>query len=348
MNSDKGCLIKDIQDGQTVHGLFLVKEMSRSETKTGKPYLILTIIDSSGELAGRVWENAGQLMAECSAGTIVSLTGQAQAYKGILQLKISTIQAVPPESADISLFLPAVSGDIKAMAAELLKLIKSVEEPHLKELLLSLFKDKTFKARFNKAPAAKAMHHAYVGGLLEHTLAVTRLADMVCGLYPSIDRDLLLSGAVLHDIGKVEEFSFDVLPFNYSDQGRLVGHMVIGIEMIQSRIEKISGFPKELATHLKHLILSHHGRYEFGSPSLPMMLEAFVLNFLDDLDAKVNYINRLGSKTQEPGYQWTDYQRTLERFLYVLGHPPQENNLDTTGSDEHDNLIDPRQRFLWG
>ena len=326
----------------------MVKEMSRSETRTGKPYLMLTLIDSSGEIAGRVWENADQLMAECAPGSVVRVAGQAQAYKGVLQLKINTIQAIPSESVDISQFLPAVSGDVKAMAAELLKVVKSVEEPHLRELLLAIFKDKKFKARFNKAPAAKAMHHAYVGGLLEHTLAVSRLADVVCGLYPSIDRDLLLAGALLHDIGKVEEFSFAVLPFDYSDQGRLVGHMVIGIEMIQAKIEKISGFPPELATRLKHLVLSHHGRYEFGSPSLPMMLEAFVLNFLDDLDAKVNYINRLGSKTQESGYQWTDYQRTLERFLYVLGHPPHENNLDAMASGEQDKLIDPRQRFLWG
>ncbi len=349
MSSEKGIFIKDIKDNQEVAGLFLVKAMNRSETKNGNPYLMLTLIDSSGEIAGRVWENADQLMTECAAGSIVSISGQAQAYKGVLQLKINSIQAVSADSVDISQFLPAAVGDIKSMAAELLKLAKSVADPHLKQLLLAIFKDKKFAARFNKAPAAKAMHHAYVGGLLEHTLAVTRLADTVCNLYPTIDRDLLLAGALLHDIGKVEEFSFDVLPFDYSDQGRLVGHMVIGIEMIKDKCDQIPDFPKDIASCLKHLVLSHHGRYEFGSPALPMMLEAFVLNFLDDLDAKVNYINRLGKQTQAPGYQWTDYQRNLERFLYVLGHSPQEHNsMDATASDDQDNQVDPRQRFLWG
>jgi 3'-5' exoribonuclease len=168
------------------------------------------------------------------------------------------------------------------------------------------------------------MHHAYLGGLLEHTLAVSQLAEMLADFYPALDRDLLLAGALLHDIGKTREFTFETYPFDYSDKGRLMGHLVLGAEMIQEKISALPGFPEDLSTRLQHLVLSHHGRYEFGSPCLPMMSEAFVLNFLDDLDAKLNFMGRLEEQAQEPGYQWTDFQRTLERFLFVNGRPHAE------------------------
>lgn len=323
MKLAKGDLIKNIRDGQHVDGLFLVKEMSRAETRTGSPYLVLTVMDETGELGGRVWDNADMLMPECPPGGIVSLAGQAQAYRNILQLKINRIKAVPEAEVDMSLFVPSAPGDIDAMAAELEQLAKSVTDPDLKELVLAFLRDKQFFEKFCKAPAAKTMHHAYLGGLLEHTLAVARLADMTTRLYPSIDRSLLIAGAILHDIGKITEFSFDTHPFNYSDSGRLVGHMVLGVEMIQTKINTLDEFPEEIGIKVKHCILSHHGRHEFGSPALPMMLEAFILNFLDDLDAKINYVNRLGSQALEPGYQWTEYQRTLERFLFVKGHSAQ-------------------------
>jgi 3'-5' exoribonuclease len=186
------------------------------------------------------------------------------------------------------------------------------------------------------------MHHAYVGGLLDHSLGVARLAAKVAELYPDIDPSLLVTGALLHDVGKVEEFSYHAFPFDYTDSGRLVGHHVLGVELVQARIGRIPGFPGELALRLKHLILSHHGRHEFGSPAVPMMLEAFVLNFLDDLDAKVNYLKRLGSQAPAAGYQWTDYQRTLERFLYVQGRP--ESDPEAEGEEAE---IDPRQQNLW-
>ena len=191
-------------------------------------------------------------------------------------------------------------------------------------LLLKFFNNDEFFTIFKKAPAAKAMHHAYLGGLLEHTLGVARLADQVSKLYSDLDRSLLLAGAMLHDIGKVKEFSFDSHTFDYSNTGRLMGHMVIGVEMIQERINKIKDFPTELGVRIKHLILSHHGRYEFGSPTLPMLMEGFVLNFIDDMDAKLNTIAGVTKKATTEGYQWSDYQRSLERFLFVKGHSEEE------------------------
>ena len=344
--ASKNIQIKEITDAQTIHDLFLVREMSRGETKAGKPYLSLVLMDASGEISGRVWENAEQLMAECPAGAVISVRGQAQAYKGILQLRIDSLNRIADSEVDLTLFVPSVQGNVTAMAKELIKLAGSVENPFLKELLLTLFGEKRLMQAFKKAPAAKVMHHAYVGGLLEHTLGVTRLADSVSSLYPGLDRSLLMAGAILHDIGKLKEFSFDSFPFEYSDRGRLVGHMVLGIEMIQEKINGISGFPEELADRLKHLILSHHGRYEFGSPSLPMMQEAFALNFLDDLDAKINYLDRLAGQVKGEGYQWTEFQRNLERFLFVKGH--QSDETSASFEQDQDNGVDPRQRTLFG
>ncbi|HSR36040.1 MAG TPA: HD domain-containing protein [Desulfurivibrionaceae bacterium] len=334
--------IKEIRDGQSVEGRYLVKEMNRSETKAGKPYLMLTVMDATGELAGRIWENAEQLAAECPTGAVIRLTGKAESYKGVMQLRIDTAQRVDPATVDPAEFLPTTPGDIKAMTRELKAIADGVENPFLRELLLGFLEDRKFMAAFKAAPAAKAMHHAYVGGLLEHTLAIARLANQVCALYPALDRSLLLAGVLLHDIGKIKEFDTAKIPADYSDAGRLVGHMVLGIGMIDERIGTIKGFPAELAARLKHLVLSHHGSHEFGSPVLPMMIEAFVLHFLDNLDAKIAYFDRLGSQAQGEGYQWSDYQRNLERFLYLRPAAPQG---PTTPSNAPE--IDPRQRNLF-
>ena len=347
---NKRLFIKDIQENQSIEDLFLVKEASRAETRSGKPYLIVTVMDRTGEIGGRLWENADRYLPACGAGNIVLLQGQAQTYRGILQLKIESIKAVEKgkdgnwRAGD---FLPATGGDIPAMAREILAFARGVSEPSLQALLLKFFRNKEFFATFQQAPAAKRMHHAYYGGLLEHTLAVVRLADAMAKLYPIIDRSLLIAGALLHDIGKTEEFSFDRYPFDYTDKGRLVGHLVLGAEMMLSRIEEMDSFPVELATRLQHLILSHHGRHEFGSPSLPMTLEAFVLNFIDDIDAKINYLDRLGSQTGEPGYRWTDFQKTLERFLYVRGGPDQEPEGLARSATDAEEAEERRQQSLF-
>jgi 3'-5' exoribonuclease len=346
MTMDKICNLKDIQDGQQVKGIFLVKEMAAAETKAGKPYLMLTLMDATGEIAARVWENAEKFMPACPAGAVVAVAGLAQAYKGVNQLRLDSLSRVNEAEVDFSLLVPSTSGDLNLMTKELLKLAGSVENPFLRELLLAFFSSKEFLTAFKKAPAAKSMHHAYLGGLLEHSLGVARLATETAKLYPSLDQDLLIAGALLHDLGKVKEFEFSSFPFDYSDQGRLVGHMVLGIEMIQEKIARIKGFPEELATRIKHLILSHHGRYEFGSPSLPMVREAFALNFLDDLDAKMNYLDKLAERVGGEGYQWTDYQRNLERFLFVRGHSASDQA--QSASAEEETAIDPRQRNLFG
>ncbi len=312
--------IRDIQDGQQVDGVFLLKELIRSETKAGKPYLTLKLMDKTGELTGRIWDDADRWEPECVAGQALAVSGRSQSYKGNLQLIINEVRRLEEGEVELARFIPCTSGDIEAMAAELVVLAKSVDDPFVRKLLLKFFHDDVFFEIFKKAPAAKSMHHAYLGGLLEHTLHVARLADKVCGLYPSINRSLLMAGAILHDVGKVEELSVSSSLFDYTDQGRLMGHMVLGVEMVHNKAGKIKDFPPELAMRIKHLILSHHGRHDFGAPTLPMLHEAFVLNFIDDLDAKINYVERLSAQVPEDTYQWSEYQRNLERFLFLSGH----------------------------
>ncbi len=321
MRGAKKIFIKDIQDGQPVNGLFLVKESSKAETKSGKPFLILTLMDRTGEMGARLWENADQLQAEAPTGGFITIAGQAQAFRGVVQLKIDTLAAVSKEDVDITEFLPATDLDFPAMTAELNAAVKGIGDPFLKKLLAAFFTPGAFFDSFQKAPAAKSVHHAYIGGLMEHTLAVARLANAIAALYPGIDRDLFITGALLHDVAKVEEFSYESFPFSYTDRGRLVGHLVLGAEMVRERAGKIKNFPEDLLVRVQHLILSHHGQHEFGSPTLPMMTEALLLNMIDDMDAKLNYIGRIEENlpVSDSSYQWSEYQRILDRFLYLRG-----------------------------
>jgi 3'-5' exoribonuclease len=348
MIDNKGCFVKDLKDNQAVKGCFLVKEMTKSETRAGKPFLTLTLMDKTGEITGRVWDNADQLESKCPAGGVVRLAGQSQSYRDNLQLNVKALDTVNKEEVDWTMFMPSSPYDPNVMFAELKNIIDKVDNPDIRGLLLAFTGDQGFVDMLKKAPAAKAMHHAYLGGLLEHTLGVVRLAEKVAELYPEIDRSLLICGAVLHDIGKVKEFSYEIPPFNYSDQGRLVGHMVIAVEIIHEKISYIDNFPEDLAMRIKHLILSHHGCHEFGSPSLPMIREAFVLNFIDDLDAKMNYIDGLNSKVEEKGYQWTPFQRTLERFLFVPGNSDNDplESVDRDLTQQEDSKT-TRQPTLW-
>ena len=348
MTLKKDLFVSDIQDNQEVCTLLLVKTMRLAETKAGKPYLALELMDRSGELVARVWDDAERLASCCPAGSVVRATGQAQVYKGVLQLKITGLSKVEVEGADWPLFLPAASGDLEAMAAEVITWIRGVEDKDIRRLLMAMVKDHALWEAFTTAPAAKSMHHAYIGGLLEHSLGLCRLADTICALYPAIDRSLLIAGAILHDLGKVREFSFAVPPFDYSDQGRLLGHMVISLEIIQAKLAGLADFPERTATMIKHLVVSHHGRYEFGSPALPMIREAFVLNFIDDLDAKMNYLDRLSRQVAPAEYQWTDYQRTLERFLFVTGHAAQGESAPAPDPEGEGGEAGERQPSLWG
>ena len=316
--NQKILFIADLRDGQQANDLFLVSRKNYAETKAGKPYLALTLMDRSGEIEARVWNGAERLNRLTEVGMIVVVQSQVKLFRDQLQLNITSLQVQETDQVSLEDFMPTSRRSSGEMEAELTGLLESTADTHLDQLLKNIFHGDLLR-QFLSAPAAKMMHHAYLGGLAEHTLSVTGLALKMCEQYPDLDRDLLLAGALLHDIGKIEEFDFSTVPFAYTDSGRLVGHLVLGSEMVRKQAQGIAGFPAGRLDHLIHLILSHHGRYEFGSPCLPMTMEAIVLHHLDDIDAKMNFIGRLSEQVDADKYQWSDYQRTLERFLLLRG-----------------------------
>ncbi len=312
--AEKKLFVSELQEGRQVRDLFLLSRKTLAETKAGKPYLSLTLMDKTGEIEARVWDNAVALDRVAEVGDVIAVQAIAKSYQNQVQLTVSGIRRAGQEEVVLADFMPASKRSDGEMRRELAVFIDSVSDGGLQRLLKNLFHGDLLE-RFCQAPAAKKMHHAYIGGLLEHTLSVTGMADKSADHYPGLDRDLLVAGALVHDIAKTEEFSYRSLPFDYTDRGRLLGHLVLGAEMVQNAARTIKGLDRLRVDTLAHLVLSHHGRYEFGAPVLPMTPEAILLHHLDDMDAKMNYIDQLREKQEEPG--WTDFQRPLERFLYL-------------------------------
>ena len=314
----KTVYIADLKEGQQLADLFLVSRKALAETKSGNPYLALTLMDRTGEIEARAWDHAARLDAMAEVGRIVAVEGQVKPFRDQLQLTVTGLSPVAEESVGLEHFMPASRRRVSEMREELAGLIATVADPGLHRLLAGLFQGQLLQ-EFSQAPAAKMMHHACLGGLLEHSLSVAGLALKISEHYPRLDRDLLLAGALLHDLGKVREFSYASVPFDYTDQGRLIGHLVLGAEMVRRQAENVPELAPARLDQLLHLILSHHGRHEFGSPCLPMTSEAILLHHLDDMDAKMELIDRLSDQVAGDGYQWSDYQRSLERFLFLRG-----------------------------
>ncbi|NCP08842.1 HD domain-containing protein [bacterium] len=304
--------LKDLGADASVEGVYLVKDKRSGVSRKGDPYLMLVLSDKSGEIEARVWEKADSLSARFKTGDMIRLQGQVTSFKGQNQVVISDL-TVAEGTVDPAIFLEASPFAVSDMIAGLREILRDMEETHTRAVIDRFMGDTEFMSRFKRAPAAKNFHHCYLGGLLEHTLAVCRLASDVCARYPSLNRDILLAGAFLHDIGKVKELSCD-LQIDYTDEGRLIGHLALGASMLDEKIREIKGFPAELAIRLRHLILSHHGEYLFGSPKKPKFAEAFALHFVDDLDAKLNALGRILERDREDG-SWTRYNRLLERYL---------------------------------
>lgn len=305
--------ISKLYEDQEISDLFLVVLKQLSSGRTGKSYLRLTLGDKTGRIETRVWEGAGELAQRFNQGDLVYVTGVVTSYQGVLQIKATYVEVVEDISkVDWADFLPSSERPAGEMFAELSALLATVENPYLKALLDSFTGDGNFKAELMRAPAALSMHHAYIAGLLEHTLGVVRLANVVSGLYP-VNRDLLMAGAFLHDMGKTKELEYSA-NFDYTDEGRLMGHLVIGLLMVKEKAEAIPGFPSELLLHLEHLLLSHHGELEWGSPKRPKTLEALALHMIDNIDAKLSAADR-SFKADEKDGPWTAFQRMFDRPL---------------------------------
>jgi 3'-5' exoribonuclease len=304
--------IKDIQEGDAVEGLYAVREKRLASTRRGDAFLTVLLADRTGDVEAKVWDGAEEFSSRFKTGDVLLIRGSATSYRGRIQLTLSGLEAVTGE-VDSSLFLESSAVSSGVMVMRLRKLMQEVRNPNLKALIERFFVDAQFMRLFEKAPAAKNFHHNYLGGLLEHTLSVCGIILQVADHYPHLDRDLLLAGGFLHDIGKIRELSWD-LQIDYTGEGRLVGHLVQGTLMVEEKLQSLKAFPQDLAARLKHLILSHHGEYEFGSPKRPKFLEAFVLHLADDLDAKVNGLGRLFERDSREG-AWTDYSRLFERYF---------------------------------
>ncbi|MCD6535204.1 MAG: HD domain-containing protein [Deltaproteobacteria bacterium] len=313
--------VADIQENQAVELLLLVRRKNLARSRNGKDYLTLKLGDRSGEITAFLWDNAEPAAAALQEGDCVHIKARSQVFNGNLQLTLNFIEVWQGE-IDARNFLPHTDKHIPTLERDLHRIIADIQDPWLRRLTEAFFiKDQEFAKAFSLAPAAKAMHHAWLGGLLEHTLSVARIALQVTPLYPQINLDLVLTGALLHDIGKIHELTYE-RNLDYSTSGRLLGHIIIGVQMIQEKAATIKGFPAATLMLLEHLILSHHGEYEYGSPKRPKTQEAILLNFIDDLDAKLTAVNTHMSAGKNSDLEWSDYHRLFGRAFYLGPQAP--------------------------
>ncbi|MGK2944570.1 MAG: 3'-5' exoribonuclease YhaM family protein [Desulfuromonadales bacterium] len=325
----KKVFVKDIQERDLIATPFLVRDKIIAMAKNGRPYMTLKLMDCTGEVEGRIWDRVDELSVRFNKDDFVQVTGKASVYMGKMQLILQDLERIEESAVELSDFLPVSMRPVAEMVSELKTVVEGLIDPNLRNLMQTFLADEAFMAGYTRAPAAKAMHHVYLGGLLEHSLAVAVLANDITQRYPDLNRDLLVVGALLHDVGKVAELRYQ-RSFEYTDAGKLLGHIMIGVELVEEKLRTLQSFPLELAIHLKHLLLSHHGQYEYGSPKRPKTMEAVILNFLDDLDSKINGVRTHINREPDRESSWTQYHRLYDRYFFKGGteKPAAEPELD--------------------
>lgn len=316
---DKGPFIRDLEEGERIIGYYLLRDKQLEPFRDASRgyYLTLILSDKSGQIVCRVWENAEEANEDLLKHDVVKLDGEVERYADRLQIRVIRVRAAEPDEYDLRDLLPSSPRDPQEMLEQLNFFLDQISNPHLSALVGYFFGDKNFLRQFSEAPAAKQVHHAYLYGLLEHTIELLSLANRVIEIYPKIDPDLFFTGILLHDIGKLREYRWE-LDIDYTDEGRLMGHIVMTDEMIATALQSLPEFPPELALRLRHMLLSHHGRHEWGSPRRPKTLEAIALHHLDNLSAQINRFQLLLDK-RPTGEDWTSYDRMLGRQLYGRG-----------------------------
>jgi len=305
--------LKDHLNKEIISNFLVTEKILREGAKDF--YIRLKLADSSGSIFGNVWNNAKTIAEKFEEGDVVQVKGFIITYKAQLQVTVNKIKKIPQEEYDLNDYLETTTKDITKLSDKLFDYIESIKNQYLKELLLSIFEDKEFFTKFGQAPAAKSWHHNYIGGLLEHTMSVAGLCDYASHNY-NVDKDLLITGAILHDIGKV--FEYQVLPnIDFTPVGRLVGHIPLGDNFIADRAKEINGFPEDLLMKLRHLILSHHGEYEMASARLPQTLEATILHQADNFDAQTIGVQQLKNAVTDDNAKWTEFDRLNNRYYYI-------------------------------
>ena len=309
-------LIRNLKDKEHVDGLLLVKEKVVGVGKNGKPFMSIQVGDATGAIDARVWDKVDELAREFEVGDVVKIKGQVQIYMNRKQLVVHRLERVAPESVNLEDFLPKTEREPLDMLTELVALVKTLKNDQIKQLLLDTLEDAEIRPKILRAPAAKSVHHSWIGGLLEHILSICKIMEFMAAHYKMLNRDLLIFGAIYHDIGKIWELSYDN-GISYTDRGRLIGHLHMGCELLDKKASRILGFDDELRDVLKHIILSHHGRLEYGSPKRPKFLEALVVAMVDDFDSKVASVHSLIENEKASGDRWSRYNELYERYFLL-------------------------------
>jgi 3'-5' exoribonuclease len=326
--------VNQLVHGDSVDEAFLVADKQLRANRQGGLYLNLELRDKTGTVGARLWNASESLARLFEPGDFLHVRGKTQVFQGALQIILNHLEVVDASQVEPEDFLPQSTENIAKLMARLREILFGMNNPHLRAVVECFLIDDDFVRKFTTAPAGIKNHHAYQGGLVEHVVNLLNVASRTTEFYPMLDRDLLLTGIFLHDVGKVEELSYD-RAFAYTDEGQLVGHLVMGVEMLAKKVAQTSEltgepFPAELALRLKHMIVSHHGSYEFGSPKLPMTLEAIALHYLDNLDAKLHTFSREIRDDPSRDSSWTPFQQSLGRRLFK-GAPRADGNGDESG-----------------
>jgi 3'-5' exoribonuclease len=310
----KSPYLNDLKPNQVFTTTFLVHVKDVRQKKSGEPYLSLLLGDRTGEIDAKMWDNVVEVVDTFERDDFVKVKGLLQIFQNRLQMTVHKMARVLDADVDFADFFPASSRDPMEMFAELRALVAAMRNPHLKALLDAFLDDEPLARMYRTAPAAKNVHHAYLGGLIEHVLSVCRLAHLASSHYGNLDPDLLLTGAVLHDVGKVAELTYE-RSFGYSTEGQLLGHIIIGLRMLHEKLQQVPDFPPKLRILVEHLVVSHHGELEYGSPKVPLFPEAMLLHHLDNLDSKMECMRALAEKDRHVEGYWTGYSPSLDRAI---------------------------------
>jgi 3'-5' exoribonuclease len=308
--------VADLQDKQTLHSTFLAKNKTLLTDKKGNSYISLYLSDKSGSVDAKIWDNIEKVNNTFESGDIVVVKGQVQLFQNKKQVVIHKIDPVKDQEFNFEDYVGETSRSPEEVLQELLRIVEQVESDPIKQLILSTLNDPSIKPLLLKSPAAKSIHHVKVGGLLEHILSISQLMVFVAKQYPQLNFDLLLFGAIFHDLGKIWELEWTNKGIRYTDSGRLVGHLVMSAELVEKKASQILGFPQEQIMILKHIILSHHGKLEYGSPKVPMLLEAYVVWMIDDFDSKVDSITQFMNQDQSGDETWSSFNQLYGRHFF--------------------------------
>ncbi|MFA4044816.1 MAG: hypothetical protein HZRFUVUK_001617 [Candidatus Fervidibacterota bacterium] len=340
----KSQYVKDLTFGEAVDSIFVVKskQLMPFRDRPGN-YLALELVDKTGSIQGRIWDEAETFDQVINEKDVVRVKGRVELFKQTRQLRISDVTKCQKGEYDLFDLVMHTDKDIDQMFDKVLKAASTISNPHLQKLVMSFLSDPSFVHDFKIAPASLRFHHNWLGGLLEHVVSVLDIAEVICRTHKGIDRDLLITGAILHDVGKVREYVWDPM-LDLTDEGRLLGHVVLSDEMITERIKELISFPRELLLRVRHMVISHHGESEFGAPKRPMTVEAMALHLIENLDAQLARFTTFVEEQKELGKVWTDYERLLERRIFIGYESEVESYVGETTESELEATEEELQR----